>query len=883
MRVVSIYYFQQQRWRPYLRRGLLSFAMIFSAISFCVGQQPTLRDEAEIQYLAQLTLMEYEGILNLISNAGIPPEVRKEAAESAYQDPNTKIFYAADVLLLGDIAPSNADSARAPVRTVEDYFREFDENYVKSEMETVDFYNFQISNLKQEDYLYINVKYTLHFKGRHKTDPAPYKASARLAELRVAKNSGRWTTYISSIAAYDPANPIDSPKGNIALDTSVTDDGTFADKLKELVQAQVAQDWSDNDAAIEQAWIAFDNKRFKEIRNRGEQAEKSRDYAKANQYYRQALKLKPREAELEDRLANLNQRLETYRKLEDKFQAGAYVEAIKAYSEAIATDPQNADFYLGRGKSYEQLNELQTAIRDFSTAIKLDNSFVAALQNRAKLYERTAQPQQALEDYDQIIRHQPNTAIYYAERARLKKELNDLAGALEDYEAAIKLAPEVAVMHYEKGLIYQEQKQTEQAIAAFTAAIAQDKRMADAYYARGMAFADNGNISSAAVDFESARKAGLKNEQLAVIDEIAANYAAQGAQALAKEDYKQALENFIRLVLLSPADESAWVKKGDAHYQLQDYENALQSYTQAIDLENPSLAYYKRGMLYRQLKDYEAAKKDMASFVPIGWQLISKAESKASTANTNESLEQIAEEVAHGWYRLGTAQLIAEQYADAASSMDKALDINKAYSAALAARGAAQLGLKNYKKAIRDIEKSIKWGVEDTPWIYLSLGDAYEALGQTDYAISIYTYLLESVDKNFELAYLHRAESYKKLKQYQQALRDIEMALSLNKALSRDVGLITSKGLMELYVSKFQEADNSFDQALSLEDNDAWALYGKASVLASQNKMEESLELYRKAFQTGEIQWSAIKDDPIIKHVSKQKAFKELVDSSLRL
>ncbi|AHM61119.1 hypothetical protein D770_14325 [Flammeovirgaceae bacterium 311] len=869
--------------RIYLLKGLLFFTAFFSVLTVAYAQQYTLRDQAEIKYRAQLTLVDYESILNLISNAAISESVLRDAAQNSYNNPGTKLFYTKEVKVVNDLAPSALNATDKLAVRVEDYIREFDRMYVKSELETVDFYDFQVSNLKKRDYLYIRIKYTVHFKGRHKKDVAPYKAVDRLAELIVEKKEGRWVTYISSITPYDPASPITSAQEDVKLDASVADDGTFAQKLIELKEAQSVQEQHVNGALIQQSWKAFDDKRFENIRLLAKGAEASRDYENARQLYQQALQLRPKEPAVEARLMKVNKTIQQHELLDQKFRAGDYVEAIKAYSEAIASDPENAYLYYGRGRSYEKLNELQTAIRDFSTAIKLDDQFTDALDNRANLYVRIAQPQGAIEDYTRIISYLKDASVYYTERAKIKAGLGDPKGALEDYNAAIRQNPKLAAPYYEKGLILYQQKQTEGAIEAFRAAIENDSLFADAYYFRGLAYVESQNISSAAYDFDKARKIGLEEEQLAAIDKIASSYSSAGEGAMQKADYKSALENYIRAVIFNPEDERAWLQKGDAHLQLQDPENAVQSYTKAIALNKASLAYYKRGMLYWQQRNYGAAKSDFEKFIPVGKELIGRAEGKAVNAPSAQALEHAAEEIANAWYFLGNAQLMAEQYTSALESLDKALDINKVYAEALFARGSAQMALKNYKKAIKDIEKGLKSSIKDNPWVYLTLGDAYQAIGQYEYAISIYTYIIDSVNKDFDLAYVHRADSYKNLKLYQLALQDIKHAMSLNNALNQDVGLITSKGLLELYESRYQDATLSFDQALSIEKNAAWALYGKASVLASQNKIEESLDLYRKAFQTGKIEWSAIKDDPIIKNVSKQKAFKDLVDASFRL
>ena len=881
--IVLKYIFNRQSLKAHLLRGLLFLSVYFSVSSFCFAQPYTQRDQAEIQYLAQLTLIEYENILNLVSNAGISESVIADVIENAYSNPNTRIFYAPDVKVADNLRPSGIDATEKQVLGAKEYIREFHKQYVKSELETVDFYDFQISNLKSAANLYVRVKYTAHFKGRHRQDVAPYKAHDRVAELRVEKKGNRWVTYIAGITFHDPALPIASTKEDVKLNASIADDGTFSQKLNELKLAQQAQRQNVNDAAIARSWEAYDNKRFEEVRLLGQKAEAVRDYAKARQFYAQALQIKPEDPALKSSILKLDKSIQTMELLEAKYQSGQYMDAIKAYGQAISEDPENPRLYWGRGRAYEKLNEFQTAIQDYSKAIKLNNNFTEALASRAVLHVRAAQPKKALEDYNQIIQNQQDAAAYYSERAKVKVSLNDFKGALEDYSAAVKLNPDVAAFDYEKGLIHYQLKQLEQAIEAFSAATTKDPQLAKAYYARGLAYVDNHNMSAAAVDFEKAREIGLEKEQLASIDSIAAGYSSLGDKAMQKADYKTALTNYIKLVLFSPADADAWLKKGDAHFELQDYQNALQSYTRAIALKSVSLAYYKRGLTYRQLKDDAAAKNDFLQFIPVGRQLISSISGKAEYARNPQSQEQLAQESAEAWYTLGIAQQMAEKYDDALVSLEKALEINKAYAQALYARGAVQHAMGNYKKAIKDIEKSIKWGIKDKPEIYLTLGDAYQAIGQIDYSIEIYSYLINSVDQRSAQAYRHRAASFKMVKQYQLALQDIKTALSLDETLNRDVAFITNKGILELYDSRLQEADHSFDQALSLEQNNAWALYGKASVLASQNKIEESLPLYQKAFQTKEIEWSAIKDDPIIRHMSKQKAFKDLVDASLRL
>lgn len=885
--MVLSYIFRGLCSRKQLIKAKLFVIVYFSAVTFCSAQQYTLRDQAEINYHAQLTLIEYESLLNLISNSAVSETVLRNAMLNAYQNPSTQIFDSPNVPVEESIAPSSLYLPHKAARKAKDYLRELDAMYVKSDLETVSFYDFQLSGLKAKDFLYILVKYTAHFKGRHKKDPAPYKPVDQLAMFRVEKKENRWITYITSITHATSGVSFGPGAEDVKINTAVVDDGTYTAKLNQLQKsrgaAQGVQEQQARDGAIAESWKAFDEKRFEEFRTKAEQSEDIRAYAEASAFYAQALQVKPKEAAVAARLHSLEKTIQQNGRLEKKALEGHFVEAIKDYGKAISRDTDNADLYYGRGKCYEKLNDLQSAVKDFTTAIRLDANFVAALSSRAQLYVRTAHPQKAIEDYNQIIKNLQDASAYYPERAKIKVALGDVKGALADFDAAMEANPESAALHYEKGQLYYQQKQPEQAQASFSAAIEKDSLFANAFYARGLVYAEGQNISSAAVDFDRARDLGLEKEQLATINSFAIKYSAAGEEAMGKANYKEALANYIKWVLFAPADESAWLKKGNAHFKLHDYENAIQSYARAVALEKISYAYYKRGLAYQQVKDFDAAKNDFRQFVPVGRKLISEKEKKAGQARSSKALNKIAEEIAEAWYTLGEAQRLAEQYKDALGSYNKALEIFKTYPEALFGRGAAYYGLRNHKKAIKDIEKSIEWGIGDNPAVFLILGEVYEASGQLEQAIGIYSYIIDSVDPKYDRAYRQRANCFKAVKQYQLALQDINTSLSLSDASGQDVGLLTSKGLLELHESKFNEAGLSFDKALSIEKNDAWALYGKACVLASQNKLDESLDFYRQAFETKKIQWSAIKDDPIIKHVSKQKAFMDLVEVSLRM
>ena len=78
------YFFKELKLKNYLLKGGLLLSVYFSILSFCYSQQYTLKDQAEIKYQAQLTLIDFNNILNLISNSAVSDLVLKDAIYNSF-------------------------------------------------------------------------------------------------------------------------------------------------------------------------------------------------------------------------------------------------------------------------------------------------------------------------------------------------------------------------------------------------------------------------------------------------------------------------------------------------------------------------------------------------------------------------------------------------------------------------------------------------------------------------------------------------------------------------------------------------------------------------------------------------------------------------------
>ena len=120
-----------------------------------------------------------------------------------------------------------------------------------------------------------------------------------------------------------------------------------------------------------------------------------------------------------------------------ELKAGDRTEAIRLYSEAIATDEDFPDAYNNRGVAYMNGGEYERAIGDFSEALRLSPDYKQARFNRAQAFEKAGQPVKSLEDLQRIADDYKDSAQFYLLRGNLYVSRNDLREALKDYSVAV--------------------------------------------------------------------------------------------------------------------------------------------------------------------------------------------------------------------------------------------------------------------------------------------------------------------------------------------------------------------------------------------------------------------------------------------------------------
>ncbi len=82
-----------------------------------------------------------------------------------------------------------------------------------------------------------------------------------------------------------------------------------------------------------------------------------------------------------------------------KHHEGRLNEAIRLYSEVIASNPQSAEAYNWRGMAKDDLGKLHEALLDYNKAVQIARDYADAYNNRGEIYRQQKKYKKAMADY----------------------------------------------------------------------------------------------------------------------------------------------------------------------------------------------------------------------------------------------------------------------------------------------------------------------------------------------------------------------------------------------------------------------------------------------------------------------------------------------------
>jgi arylsulfatase A-like enzyme/Flp pilus assembly protein TadD len=257
------------------------------------------------------------------------------------------------------------------------------------------------------------------------------------------------------------------------------------------------------------------------------------DMLRAVEHYRKATLIAPKEVAAR---VNLGSALESSGDLDD---------ALAEYLVASSIAPDAAELHTRIGKLHRRLGRTEKALESFQLAARLADDSPLAHYDLANAYVSMKQAEEALVHYQRCVRLDPSFAMGRINLGNVLASLRRYDEAVEHFEAAIKIDPQASNAFYNLAACRMAQGSIAEAVASYEHYLQLKPDAVDVLNSLGWIWATHWDATIRnpvkAIDVaERAAKLSMKQDP-AVLDTLAAAYAANGDFATAQETIRRAI------------------------------------------------------------------------------------------------------------------------------------------------------------------------------------------------------------------------------------------------------------------------------------------------------------------------------------------------------
>lgn len=335
------------------------------------------------------------------------------------------------------------------------------------------------------------------------------------------------------------------------------------------------------------------------------------------------------EAELKQGRANealalLNQAIEVAPELALAYQrraellaaANHHAEAIADLDRVLEMQPKDARVLNTRGYLRMARNDLTGAMEDFSAAIGIDLDFPQPYNNRGLVRITEGQPEKALHEFDAALRIDANYIDAHNNRGYTLMQLDRHDEAVDALSKALELDPGYVNAWNNRGLAHKEAGRYEEAAADFSKAIELQPTQTKYYLHRSEALTALDRNDEARADIDRVvwlDKLVLVNRRVATSPEEAEAWLERSEHMRRGQRFEAALKDVARALQLygsRPEASDAYVLQGRILLEQGHAEQAIEAVNAGLRVRPQEQAYSVRGDAQFQLQNYEAALDD---------------------------------------------------------------------------------------------------------------------------------------------------------------------------------------------------------------------------------------------------------------------------------
>lgn len=881
---------------------LLLFILLYGfSLSFAHAQgdsELTTRDQVEITYKAEAIIKELENLMNVISNSDLYKSEIEDLIKYSYGQSSNKIFQSPTITVEYDIDPASYNPETSRDVSVEQYLKDLNVLYTKSDAPSITFKNIESSKIYKADYTYIRVYFESQFSNAHKTIKTPYKPTKRVAEIRVDRLDKQWEAQIVSIVFFDESEPIETADYKepelpvLATSNIVTavDQDSVQLNLRLIQEERKRQEEMFNKLMDEVKKIAEKEEEqkketSKKLIEEGDTSFAEGDFEQALQAYREAKLINPYQTVAFSKINRTQKaiRREEQKKLEaEKYYNAliadaAYEHKIKNYQEAIELlkeaqtlkprDQKVSDDLRQLEQLIIPLKTLETKFRagDFNGGVKDYNKAIRDAENnpdlylgRGKCYMKMGKTKQAINDFTQSIQLYPDYLAAYVNRAAVYKQEQDYPLAIADLSMALSLDRKNIELHVERSEVNQLAGNLDAAISDYSQAIEIDSLYGKLYLERGLIYRKKSDTDQAIQDFSRAVK---------VTPELADAWYQRGLCRIEQDDIPKAASDFAQArnhgLDLSSIQQIRQIATG--HYNVgktyshnNEVDAAIEAYTKAVTITpDYTEAWYGRGECYDKQKDPVAANKDYTeavrhnpdyymAFYKKGVNLISLGE-YSRAANELETAVKIKNDFFDGFNALGHAYRLQDLHQEALKAYTRSLNLNDEQPEAWFYSGLMKANLNNHSGAIENYSEALKLRKQYPEAAYYR-GLSYVKVRDDRKAITDFTDAINN-KAGYAEAFYERGKAFSRTESWQEAGNDFTSAI--NAGIEKDDvyflrGITFEK--QEKYANALKDFEKTAESVPALKNADLYVKLGNMNLYlkswdTARGYFEKALEL----------------------------------------
>ncbi len=284
------------------------------------------------------------------------------------------------------------------------------------------------------------------------------------------------------------------------------------------------------------------------------------------------------------------------------------------------------------------------------------------------------------------------------------------------------------------------------AIDQYSRAIELDPDLAKAYVSRASAYSAIGEHEKAALDYDRAIVFNAKDAEL---------YYFSGNEWHEKGNNELALLRLSKAISIKGNFFEAYLVRSSVYTVLEQYEKALDDCKKCLRLKENAQTYYNLALAYEHLEMYDDAEDAYVKSIQKNRRLIETHYAYASLLYKRN------------------------KYAAASLAIAQVLDLDSKYLQGILLQSQILTAQGNYPKAIEVLSVASVYYPEEA-LIYIYRGDINQKIHQLNYAIIDYTRAIE-LNPDQAALYYKRAGAYKEIRDYEKALMDYEILLSMSR------------------------------------------------------------------------------------------------------